>query len=269
MSLQGLKVLVVDDDETARLLLTTMLAELGAEARAVQNGERAVGALRAASRGRPFDAAIVDCRMPSMDGGNVALVVAADPTISGVDLVLTSSATQLNWARAAHLAGIRGYLSKPVQKGQLWHCLSTIMTGLNYGLIDEGCDKFKSDESLDPAAIHALRELGLNTGDDIFSRVAELYLLSAQLKVDEVSAGVSTSHAEQTNEAAHGLKGSSATIGANRLAGLCAHIEQLARESDWQAARAMIPAFVAEFRRVCRLLNLELTDQIRDRSATA
>lgn len=257
MSLQGLKVLVVDDDETARLLIKSMLAESGVDAQAVPNGKDAVGALRDASSGHPFDAAIVDCRMPEMDGGNVAMVVEADATIPPVQLILLSSANQLHRARAARPPGISGYLPKPVRKAELQECLATVMGDESYAP-DESSTMPQSRASLDPEAVRSLKALDREPGEGVFHRVVKLYLSRSEGEIGEIRAAIKSADAECANDLVHGLKGSSATLGANRLADICAGIEQLIRAGDWPGALFQAGALEAEFRHVRGLLSLEL-----------
>jgi len=261
MSLRGLKVLVADDDETARLLIATMLAESGIEAQAVPSGEDAVGALRNAPAAHPFDAAILDCRMPGMDGGNVALVVGADPTIPPVRLILLSSATQLGWAHAARPTGIRGYLSKPVRKAQLQECLKTVMGHKDFEPGDEAADP-RATQSLEPEAIRAIKNLDRRSEGGVFRRVVELYISKAHLDVNEISAAVCSRRAEEAKDAAHSLKGSSATIGAAVMAAKCASIEGHIKADDWSGAESMLPGLAGELERVAELLTLELVEDL-------
>jgi len=261
MTLRGLKVLVADDDETARLLIGSMLADSGVEAQAVPSGEDAVGALRNAPAGHPFDAAILDCRMPGMDGGNVALVVGADPTIPPVRLILLSSATQLGWAHAARPTGIRGYLSKPVSQVQLRECLKTVMGHKDYEPGDKS-GPLGATQSLDPEAIRVIKALDRRSASGVFRRVVELYISKAHLDVNEIRAAVCSRTAVEAADAAHGLKGSSATIGAVVMAAKCAGIEDHIKAVDWPGARSMLPGLADELERVSELLTLELEDDL-------
>jgi HPt (histidine-containing phosphotransfer) domain-containing protein len=54
-----------------------------------------------------------------------------------------------------------------------------------------------------------------------------------------------------TTRMLHNLKSSSAAIGAQPLSALCKAAEQSARDGDWDAARARIPALVGAFPAVC------------------
>jgi PAS domain S-box-containing protein len=71
--LRGTRLLVVDDNNTSRHILTSMAASLGMHAEEARDGFDALRATtRAAQAGRPFDIVLVDWRMPGMDGGECA-----------------------------------------------------------------------------------------------------------------------------------------------------------------------------------------------------
>jgi PAS domain S-box-containing protein len=125
--LAGKRVLVVDDNETNRFILTEQLASWRLRAVAVASAEEALATLREAARsGRPFDAALLDLMMPGIDGLELARRVRADPTIARTTLLLLSS-DQTVGAREAKAAGVEASLSKPVRHSELFdHMVSML-----------------------------------------------------------------------------------------------------------------------------------------------
>ncbi|MCX7804182.1 MAG: response regulator [Planctomycetota bacterium] len=90
--LDGVRVLVVDDNATNRDVFVQMLKSWGCEAETACGPEEALATLHKASReGRPFHAALLDLMMPAMDGETLARIVRDDPAIRGVRLILLSS----------------------------------------------------------------------------------------------------------------------------------------------------------------------------------
>ena len=126
--LAGLRVLVVDDNETNRAVLTQMFSAWSMRPSAATGGEEALEWLRTArARGEPFDVVILDLNMPGMSGLDVAGVVSAEEGRGGERLVLLTSSAQLADARNASAVGIAGYLTKPVRQSHLFDCLATVM----------------------------------------------------------------------------------------------------------------------------------------------
>ena len=126
--LDGVKVLVVDDNQTNRLLLNTLLESWGCRYTEATGGRAALDALREASRsGDPFGVVLVDMQMPEMDGETFGREVKADAEIQETVLVMLSSlGEQLDGKRLDDI-GFEGYLSKPVRQGRLRDHLSLVL----------------------------------------------------------------------------------------------------------------------------------------------
>jgi two-component system, sensor histidine kinase and response regulator len=112
--LRELRVLIVDDNETNRKILSRQTSSWGMRSRSTESGPRAIEALRSATEaGEPFNVAILDMQMPQMDGMELTRRIKADPAISSCRLVLLTSVGQRGDAEEARDAGIEAYLTKP------------------------------------------------------------------------------------------------------------------------------------------------------------
>jgi len=127
-NLQGLRVLIVDDNATNLELLHHQVSSWGMRDGCAESGARALEMLRdAAGRGQPFDVAILDMMMPGMNGLELARRIKAQGSIASVRLVLLTSVGLRGDAVEARRARIEGYLSKPVRQSDLYNCLATVM----------------------------------------------------------------------------------------------------------------------------------------------
>ncbi len=128
--LAGRRVVVVDDNATNRQILRQQLSHWGLRVSTVEDGPRALLALRAAgASGAPFDLAVLDFKMPDMDGLSLARAIKADEKVAAVKLVLLTSFGQKGHGAEAARAGISGYLTKPVDEADLHDCLAEILGG--------------------------------------------------------------------------------------------------------------------------------------------
>lgn len=130
---RGKRILVVDDNETNRMILLKMVESFGCFARAVKSGAEALKVLKDETRGHdPFDLVLLDLRMPQMDGEQTLSAIKKDPDKKDVAvLVLTSVGVRGDVARLEAL-GCAGYLIKPVKQSQLFDAIVTVL-GLQEG----------------------------------------------------------------------------------------------------------------------------------------
>ncbi len=124
--LQGMRVLVVDDNPLNGRIIVDQLRTLGARAESVHNGGMALADLYlAATGGDPFTAAIVDLHMPGMDGESLAMAIGRDPAISGTVLVLLTASGRYGDAQRFEQLGFAGYMVKPTPLDVLGLVVST------------------------------------------------------------------------------------------------------------------------------------------------
>ncbi|NNN04485.1 MAG: response regulator, partial [Elusimicrobia bacterium] len=90
--LDGVRILIIDDNETNRRILTDQAASWRMRPHAVAGGAEALELLRAAAAcGDVFSVALVDMQMPGMDGAALARAIRAEPSLKGLKLILLSS----------------------------------------------------------------------------------------------------------------------------------------------------------------------------------
>lgn len=117
--LADLSVLVVDDDDCACQSLCTMLDEIGMRSEGCTSGQDAVAAVqRALNTALPFYAAILDWKMPGMDGLETARAI---KRLVGdtLPIIILSAYDWSDIELEARAAGVDAFLSKPVFKSGL------------------------------------------------------------------------------------------------------------------------------------------------------
>lgn len=122
-NLCGLRILIVDDNETNRFILHEQVASWGMEGRSADCGRRALEMLHEArSREMPYDIAVLDMMMPEMDGIELAGKIKSDPAIAPVKLIMLTSIGGRE-DPGGREAGILAFLTKPVRQSQLFDAL--------------------------------------------------------------------------------------------------------------------------------------------------
>jgi two-component system, sensor histidine kinase and response regulator len=127
--LDGLRVLIVDDNATSRTILSHQVDAWGMLHEEAASATTALEILREAARQEsPFDVAILDLMMPVMDGFDLARAIKSDETISATHLILLTSYGQPGHGAIAREVGIECHLTKPVRLSQLYNCLIEVMS---------------------------------------------------------------------------------------------------------------------------------------------
>ncbi|HET7479180.1 MAG TPA: PAS domain S-box protein [Rubrobacteraceae bacterium] len=126
--LGGLRVLVVDDNETNRKIVHHQIISWRMKNGSAEDGQGALEMLRSATgKGSPYDLAVLDMQMPVMDGIELARQIKADPLISSTKLIMLSSMGWRGEGEEVRRAGIDAYLTKPAKQSQLYDAISTVM----------------------------------------------------------------------------------------------------------------------------------------------
>lgn len=120
-----MKILIVEDDFTSRLLLQEILEDYGACHIAV-NGQEAVEATRAARQAdEPYDVICLDIMMPELDGQDALRQIRADEEAQGVistqgaKIMMVTALSDIKNVHTAYGSLCDGYLTKPIDKTDL------------------------------------------------------------------------------------------------------------------------------------------------------
>ncbi len=185
--LQGLRVLVVDDNRVSLEILAGMLRYFHLEVRTATNGPAALAELRGAAD-PPFDLVLMDWRMPGMNGDETTRRIHADSSIRHQPkVVMVTAHGREDVMRLAEQAGVDGFLIKPVSPSSL---LDTVLSVLGRGRILRRDDAGRADpahpvSSGKIAGAHLL----LVEDNDINREFATELLRSEGVEVDEAVDG--------------------------------------------------------------------------------
>lgn len=129
-SLHGVRALVVDDNATNREILLTLFRGWGMRPDEAPDGPSALNLLyKAVTDGDPYRLAALDMQMPGMDGETLGKVIQAEPKLQPVRTVMLTSLGRQGDARRLREAGFSAYLTKPLLHGDLFHCLTMVLSG--------------------------------------------------------------------------------------------------------------------------------------------
>jgi signal transduction histidine kinase/DNA-binding response OmpR family regulator len=123
------RILCVDDNRTSLGILGSYLADDNLRVDLAGSPSMALERIAAARReGMPYDLAILDHRMPEMNGIELARRIRADDKSMGrgMEMMLLGTICDGDLSEAAHAAGIATVLNKPFRRRQLYEKLETM-----------------------------------------------------------------------------------------------------------------------------------------------
>ncbi|OUR63741.1 hypothetical protein A9Q74_00125 [Colwellia sp. 39_35_sub15_T18] len=122
--IQNEKILIVDDNETNRMLMHQLHKIWAIPHSVTTNAKTALVELaQAAQHNSPYTIAILDMHMPEMDGIELCQRIQADAQLKGIKMIMVSSHAQSGDGAKVKAAGFHGYLSKPIQQSELFDIL--------------------------------------------------------------------------------------------------------------------------------------------------
>jgi CheY-like chemotaxis protein len=121
--LEGLKVLVVEDNPTAMDLLMSKMHQWGMQTIGCSDAPVMSVLHSHAAAGNPFDFAVVDCQMPNLNGVDLVRAIRSDPKLGDLQLVLITNFGHRTVAMGGWDRAIAGVITKPIREKNLFDLL--------------------------------------------------------------------------------------------------------------------------------------------------
>jgi two-component system, sensor histidine kinase and response regulator len=248
---QPLRILLAEDNAVNQKLALRQLQKLGYSAQPVGNGAEVLQEVERFA----YDVILMDCQMPEMDGYEVTERIreferkSSGRRVPAYIIAVTAHALEGDRERCLS-AGMNDYLTKPLHIAQLDAALARAIR--RRPAVEH------THVTLDPACIAGLKELREPGQADPLVELAELFNREADSCVQKIERGLAEQDSRLASRAAHSLKGSASNLGAQRLAVLCASVEQKAANADWTQVTTQLGELKAELARVRESLKAEI-----------
>lgn len=250
-----LKILLADDHQINQKIALLMLQRLGYQADVVENGLEALEALQ----NQPYDVVLLDVQMPEMDGLAVARWICQQwqPPLRPYLVAITANAMKGDREMCLR-AGMNYYMSKPIWMQELGQVLGRCKP-LNRSIaLAEGCfspDLTESSAStacphtptLDLAVLSSFRQEMGEMGDDVVGELITCYLAETPRLLQALHSAISHHDVQTIQRIAHGLKASSASLGAFSLSQRCRDLEAVALNASIDQIKAMVACLESEY----------------------
>ncbi len=242
------KILIVEDNPVNCEVAAGMLETLGCSTRSVENGRLASELL---GRER-FDAVLMDCHMPVMDGMTATAEIRRREQSSGgarVPIIaLTANAMEGDRERCL-AAGMDDFLSKPFTVQKL---AGLLRRWLAINVLPESERRDAPRAPLIDAGV--LRNIAALARPALLNSMIELYMQHSPGVLAAIENAAEQLQAEQLSQALHTFKSSTANLGGVRLASLTRECEAQVREHGAAAALPLVAKIRREYQDFCAAL---------------
>jgi len=227
--LGGGRVLLVEDNEINQELAVEWLRHAGIETALAGNGREALDLLRQDAR---FDAVLMDCQMPVMDGYEATQRIRAELGLDALPIIAMTANAMAGDRERALAAGMNDYLAKPVDVDQLFRTLASWMQSRNGQRKGTLPPAPRSDAPALPPLHGIDAAAGLAATMDNAALYRSLLQRFASGQAQFAAAyrlACANQDLESAERLAHTLKGSAATIGAKSVATAAGELERVTR----------------------------------------
>ena len=237
---EGLRVLVAEDNEVNQKVLVRTLEKLGCRVDVADDGVEAA----AACRQHVYDAVFMDVHMPTLDGfGATEEIRRAEAGRHRTPIVaMTASAMEGDRQRCLDI-GMDDYMSKPMGPEALSAVLArwARTPGVTAGARPT---EEEGEGPIDRTVLASLRRID-PTGD-LLVEVIDAFLGLAPGKLQALRAAAARGDAKRIEREAHSFLGSCTNLGARRMAALCARLEHEGRLGVADGALAVVASLESD-----------------------
>lgn len=239
---QGRLILVAEDNETNQKVIQHQLDFLGLAADIVNDGREALEHWKSGDYGL----LLTDLHMPKMDGYQLTAAIRADETsMRRIPIIALTANTLTGSAEHCRAAGMDDYLSKPARLDDIRDMLKKWLPDVVDASAHTPEPQAMSARSTVPVDVRVIASL---VGDDpaVIHELLQHFQTSTIKIAAELQAAYAAGETAAAGAAAHKLKSSAFSVGAQALGELCAKIEQAGKAGQIDALSMLLPRFEAE-----------------------
>ncbi len=274
-SLDGYRILVVEDNELNRQVASELLTLAGAQVQLAVNGFEGVEAVLGAEN--RFDIVLMDLQMPEMDGLEATRRIRADGRFDALPILAMTANASAQDRENCLAAGMNEHIGKPFDMDKLGSLIHRLCWDKSANLTETwlpGADSTEqaleeSGKAVPLDAIPLVEAVQLilarfGNNSDLAVRMRSRFEQEAINLQDAMDRAVLAKDLSGLSLALHSLKGVAATLGATRLSTLCSRLEEKARGNEIPGSEELadVPRLVGES--LAALANLDFNTQPRE-----
>ena len=259
--LAGRHILLVEDNLLNQEVALHFLRQAGISVTVAEHGAAAIELLEH----ERFDAVLMDCQMPVMDGYEATRRIRADGRFDQLPIIAMTANALVGDRERSLEAGMNDHLTKPLNASTLRQTLTrwlddspaaASIPALSSTLPQRAptvAMKYCTAPDIPRlASAEAIRNLG---GDaDLYAQIVQIFLDDTAGQITSLDTALASGDFVTARRAAHSIKGTSASLGAELLRHAALAMEKACEAADRDAIAAVDPAFRAEISASCAAL---------------
>jgi CheY-like chemotaxis protein len=245
----GIRILLVEDNELNQQVATELLESAGASVKIANHGGEAVSFLTEGDEPPPFDVVFMDLQMPEMDGYTATKLIRAQPRLNGLPIIAMTAHALVEERQRCLDVGMNDHVTKPIDPDVL---LATLLRWAKPHRLPATGGEAVAAKRVDDITLPQIGGVDLEDG---LRRVVgnkrlyrDLLLQFASKQADapaQVSAAFEGGDRKLAERIAHTVKGVAGTLGLAQVAAVAGKLEKAIRDGG-----AVEPALFEEFAEV-------------------
>ena len=256
---QGIRVLLVEDNEVNQQIATELFESAGASVTVANHGAEAVKLLTQGGQSPPFDIVFMDLQMPEMDGFTATGILRAKAELRDLPIIAMTAHAMTDEIQRCLNSGMNDHVGKPIDPSVLFATLARWARRQQRGLSNLPEKLAKSDdETILPEIKGVDVENGLKRvagNKRLYRHLLTQFVQTQQLVDRRIAAAIESAEFGLAERLAHSLKGVAGNIGIKAVFTVAANLEKAIRNRD-----ADLLAMTREFG-VILSLQIQVIDQ--------
>ncbi len=234
-------VLVSEDMETNRFIVSEMLKSMGCSVEIAVNGEEAVE--KVLEKKGNYDLVLMDMHMPVMDGRAALKEIKKD--FPNLPIVALTANVLIGEREKCIKEGFSGFLGKPLRSEDVVN--EFIKVGLKTSTNSKNnkeSNEFVFDDfvTLDTEFLKQYSVAAV--------KVISLMIKDSDNIIDVMSKSIENGDIEEVKISAHSMKSISASVGGKKLSQMSKIMEDMAKKSEFDSLKEFVPIYMAEYKKL-------------------
>ena len=261
--LDGLRLLLVEDNLLNQQLATELLCRRGARVDVAANGLEALERLRQGGPGA-YDVVLMDLQMPVMDGYETTREIRNDPSLNSIPVIAMTAHAMAEERERCMALGMVNHIAKPLDPSALYAALAPF-SSLASQMVGHQQQALGATRSAPDVLLpHGLdTELALThfEGDmSLYKLTLQAFVTHAQQVLQWLPQAMAQHDWRAIEREAHTLKGLGGTIGSSALRNHALKLEEIAKEKDAAAVQQAVEALIQALAPLVNSLQNYLTE---------